>query len=265
MIGAKSIQMVKYGKLPVVTSALTEVDDATSTAMSDSAILLTPAEYGAVVTTTKLADLQTGGQDALAAMRVVGINMAESKNKLGTVALEATTNVLYSDGGVDGTAITASDVMTPQLLNKIYNKLSRANVQKIDGFYIAMMHDDCIHDLRDSAAAGSWLDVNKYANPEIALTNEVGIYQGFRILRNNHATITADGGSLTTDLYDNTFFGFNGLGLAESMVPQIVVRDAGDKLGRFTNIGWHGAFQYKIVDTDAVWKMVSASSVGANA
>jgi len=43
---AKSIQFPKYSRLTVDGSALTEDEDATSVAVADAAILLTPAEHG---------------------------------------------------------------------------------------------------------------------------------------------------------------------------------------------------------------------------
>lgn len=75
-VGAKSISFPRYSLLSLATTPLTETDDATSSAMADTEVLFTPAEYGNVVTTTSLADLQTGGRVSRGAVRLVAINLS---------------------------------------------------------------------------------------------------------------------------------------------------------------------------------------------
>lgn len=261
-IGAKSIAITKYANLALATTPLDEDDDVTSEAVSDSDVVLTPAEHGNAVTTTKLANLQTGGKADLAAAKLVGINQGRTLDKLAILAAEASSNVLTVDGGAES-ALTASDVMTGTFLGKLYNKLARANVAPLsDGHYVAVMHDDVIHDIRESSG---WMDVAKYADAMAVLKNEVGIYKGFRIVMDNLVTINADAGDTAVDTYHTLCMGFNALGKAVSQDPMLKFTGPFDKLGRFINIGWHGVLQYKIVDQDALWIGTTASSVGANA
>lgn len=262
-IGAKSIEFPKYSNLALATTPLTETDDVVSQAMSDSQIILTPAEYGAVVTRTNLASLQSGGKVDVAAAALVGSNMAQTKNKLATLALEGSSNVI-SVGGKAESALASTDIISGAFLNTAYNKLARANVQTIDGAYVMLAHDDVIADLREDTGAGSWVDVTKYATPETVLRNEVGMYKGFRVVRNNHATFSDQSGAGTVDVYKTAFVGFNGLGLAVSREAAMVATGPFDKLARFVNLGWYGVFNYGIVDTDAVLVGLTASSRGAN-
>lgn len=262
-IGAKSIQLTKYNQLALATTPLTETDDVTSIAMSDSQILITPQEYGAAVTKTALASLQSGGKIDLAAAKLVGMNMGRSQDALAAAALDASSNSLCTNAGGKG-SLTASDVCTVGFLNKLYNKLARSNVMPLaDGFYVLVAHDDVIYDIRNATGAGSWMDVNKYAKPEIVLKNEVGSLCGFRIVRDNLATLEADVAT-TVDGYHMYAMGFNALGKAVSQEPGGVLSGPFDKLGRFVNVGWKGCLNYKIVDQDAVWLGICASSVGAN-
>ena len=263
-INAKSIQFAKYPQLALATTPLDEDDDISSVALSDSQIILTPAEYGNVVTTTKLAALQTGGVADLAAARLVGINMARTMDKLAILALDASTNTI-TPGGAAEAALVAGDIMTASFLNQVYNKLARESVTPIvEGMYAMVMHDDVIFDLRNSAGAGSWSDINKYARPEQVLKNEVGMLSGFRIIRDNHSTLTADAGAANVDTYRSYAIGFNAFGKAEAQAPQMVMAGPFDKLQRFVNIGWKSCVQYKIVDQDALYMAITASSVGAN-
>lgn len=263
-IGAKSIQMTKYARLALATTPLTEDEDAGRSALSDTQILFTPAEYGAVVTRTNLASLQTGGKADLAAAQIVGINAGATMDKLAVLALSASTNVLFP-GAADEATLAAGNVCDAAFLNKVYNKLARANVPTIGGAYVAVLHDDQIHDLRAASGAGSWEDVNKYTNAMAPLSNEVGMFKGFRIVRNNNVVFADQAGAGAVDMYKGLFLGANALGKAESQAMSLRVTGPFDALGRFVNVGWYTVCKYGIVDTEAVYVGATASSVGANA
>lgn len=262
-IGAKSIQLTKYARLALATTPLTEDEDVARSAMSDTQILLTPAEYGNVVTTTNLASLQTGGKADLAAAQIVGINAGQTMDKLAILALNSG-NEIFAGAGSEA-ALAAGDVMSASFLNKMYNKLARNNVPMINGTYVAVLHDDQIHDLRASTDAGSWVDVTKYALPGEALMNEVGMFKGFRILRDNNIVFGDQSGAGTVDAYRGLFLGSNALGKAVSQDMSIRVTGPFDALGRFANVGWYTVAKYGIIDTDAAFVGVTSSSVGANA
>ena len=264
-IGAKSIQMTKYARLALATTPLTEDEDAGRSQLSDSPILFTPAEYGAVVTRTNLASLQTGGKADLAAAQVVGLNAGQTTDKLAINALSNSSNVLFAGSATSEGTLAGADVMDAAFLNKVYNKLARANVPMIGGAYVAVLHDDQIHDLRAATGAGSWVDVTKYAVPGETLMNEVGMFKGFRIVRDNNINFADQTGAGTVDAYKGLFLGANALGKAESQGLSIRVTGPFDALGRFVNVGWYWVGQYGIVDADAVWVGMSASSVGTNA
>lgn len=260
-IGAKSISMPRFSKLAISETPLTETDDVTSVAMGDSEILFTPKEFGSAITTTALADLQTGGRSSRAAVQLIGKNMAEARNVHATRALESTANAVFGGAATSAATLEAGDVMTGALLNSVYNKMARANVPTMEGgLYVAFLHDDVIADLRAKSDAGSWEDLNKYNDQMVALKNEVGIYKGFRIVRNNHAAIEAGVGVSGIDAYTSVFMGYNGLGLAESAVPELRATGPFDKLGRFVNVGWYGVYEYNIVEPDAVFKAITASA-----
>lgn len=263
-IGAKSVEMTKYARLAKATTPLGEYDDAGRATMADTQILFTPAEYGQAVTTTKLMNLQSGGKVDLAAAQVVGINAGSTTNQLAVNALNASTNVVFN--AASEAALAAGDTMSPAFLNKIYNKLARTNIQKIGGMYVAVLHDDQIHDLRAATGAGSWQDIQKYSGdvPSV-LMNEVGAISGFRIVSNNDVVFADQSGAGTVDAYRGLFLGANALGRAESSALRLTLTGPFDALGRFINIGWHWVGTYGIVDTDAVYVGVTSSSVGANA
>lgn len=266
-IGAKAINLPKYEQLNLATTPLTEKDDVTSEVLVDSKIQIIPAEYGNVVTTTKLASLQTGGMADRASAKMVGINAGRTKNKLAVLACDAAVagqtifpGVVASEG-----ALVATDTMDATLMGKAFNMLARENVPGLTGNdYFMVAHDDVIHDIREQSGANSWIDANKYALPEALLNNEVGMYKGFRVIRDNLSTINVDGGAANVDSYSSYFLGFNALGLAVSQDIGMVATGPFDKLNRFVNMGWVGCFNYSIIEEKALVVAKTASSVGAN-
>lgn len=262
-IGAKSISMTKYARLALATTPANEREEVVSASMTDTEILLTPVEHVAVVTTTPLVNVQSGGKVDLAAARVVGINAGATQDKLACLAADASSNA-YIIGGTAAGSVIASQVASRTFANYFYNKLARASVQKINGDYIWVAHDDVIADLRADTAAGGWIDVNKYQNVGEVISGEVGSFAGFRIVRNNNATYADQTGAGTVDLYNSYFLGANALGKAISQ-PVTIGFTKTDKADRFLNVYWKGIFKYGIIDQDAIWLGQCASSVGNNA
>ena len=265
-IGAESISMPKYEQLALATTPLDEYEDVASEALVDSKVSITPQEYGKVVTTTKLANLQTGGMADRAAARVVAINAGRTQNKLATLAMDAGTNILRAGGYATDAEILVTDTMDGSLLEKVYNKLAAASVPTMaGGDYILIAHENVIHDLREQSGANSWIDAHKYSMPESILRNEVGMYKGMRVIRDNLSTILADAGNLNVDVYHSYGVGFNALGLAQSAGIEMKATGPFDKLARFVNLGWVGCFNFKVVEQDALVVVKCASSVGDNA
>jgi N4-gp56 family major capsid protein len=262
-IGGKTINMPRYTRSAVATTALTETDDITSTALADTKVTFTPLEYGNAYTITSLASFQTGGLVDSAAAEMIGVNYAETMDALAIAALDASTNA-YIIGGTAAGSVTAGQVASRVFVNYFYNKLARASVPKINGQYVMMTHDDVLVDLRADVTAGSWTDVTKYAAPGTALLNELGMFGGFRVVLNNRSTYADQTGAGTVDLYNSYFLGANGLGKAISKPGEIVLSGPFDKLNRFYNIGWYEVSVTQILDQTAVWVGQCASSVGAN-
>jgi N4-gp56 family major capsid protein len=251
----------KYSKIAVPAAALTENEEVVSTVMADSKVTLTPAEEGAVITRTKLINLQSGGIIDEIAARLVGVNMQETEDtRLLTVAA-ASTNYL-TENDVAKTALTASNVLTRNLLDWGYVKLRAASIPKMAGDkYVCVMHPHVASDYRQQS--DGFLDISKYQNAMKLYNNEIGTDVGFRIIENALVPITVDGGSGTVDIYPTILIGLNGLGLGESEASHPTIAYT-DKLNRFLHLGWTGVWQFGIIDTNAVWVIWTASSRGTN-
>jgi N4-gp56 family major capsid protein len=257
-INAKMIYFTIYTNL-AVPSALTENEDATSVALVDTGVSLTPAEEGTVVTRTQLASFQTGGKVDTAAAQLVGRNMGVTVDKRGMTALEAfSTTRIYPNTATAAANLAETDNLDHQFANRLYNKLARLNVPGINGSYFGIAHDDCLFDLRASLTP-----VRQYADLTNVLANEVGMAAGIRWLRSSNVTVTADSNG-TIDSYKVNVLGANALGKAVAIEPHPVISGPFDKLGRFINVGWFGAFKYGVIDVNNMVQGICASSVGAN-
>jgi len=259
-IGAKSIELPKYDQLALATTPLVDGNDVDSEKLIDSKVTLTPQEFGKAVTTTKLANLQSGGMVDRAAAKMVGINAGRTENKLATMAMDASANVYYVGGGAASINVTQADIMTGTVMGKMFNRLARKNVIGLaNGDYVMVAHDDVIHSIREGSGANSWIDAHKYALPQDLLRNEVGMYKGFRVIRDNMSTVEVGAGDLGIDVYTSYFVGFNALGLAVSDPIHMVASGPYDKLNRILNFGHLGTYTFGIVEADALWVVKSAS------
>lgn len=260
-IGATSITINKVARLAPATTPLDEQEVAPRQKLVDSKIVITPAEYGTTVSTTRLANLQTGGKADLMAAESVGVSHGQTLDYLAIAALEASTNslVIASKAEAD---VLATDVATGAFLNTFYNKLARKNVPKVGGLYIMVAPEDVIKDLR---ADSTWINANVYSNAVALLKNEMGMFAGFRVVMDNNILPADQGGAGTVDIYSAYFFGTNALAKATSQTGRMILKDSGDPMDRFFNLSWYEVSKYQILDQDCLWKGRVASSVGANA
>lgn len=256
-LGSKSISMPTFARLAAATTPLTEDTDVTPVALSDSKVVLTPAEYGQAVVTSALANFQTGGMVDRAAAGLVGRSIGNTQDVLGITALNASTNVITPTGAAVGSLSASNDKVSRLFLNQLRNKLERNFVPTFaNGLYAFVCHPDIVADLRADASAGSFIDVVKGSVPELALMNNISMYQGFFIIPDVNCPISA----AAVKGYTNFAFGQNALGKAVSQEAGLVIKPAGDLLNRFMSIGWKGTFAYGILDTNAVFKGVTASA-----
>ena len=260
----KMHQFAVYSNLTAMTTALTDGEDVTSSAMADSVVQITPVEQGDVITLARLADVQSGLKAAKAAGFLIGRSAGTTLDKLAIQILEAfSTTIIYPNSATAASNLATSDNLDAVFANRLYNKLARVNIPSIGGSYIGIAHDDCLHDLRVDTANGGWIDVSKYADPQSVLRNEVGMFGGIRWLRSGNVTTTADSNG-TIDSYKVEVVGFNGFGKAQAGAVELKVTGPFDKLGRYLNYGWYWLGKYSVIDTANMVQGIVASSVGAN-
>lgn len=222
-----------YTKLDPVVTPLTDGTEAVPITMVDSKVVITPAEYGAVVTPTSLADASTAGKASIAAAKMVGINIIESPNALGCAILESGTN---------STAAATPGTLAKGDLRAAFTKLEDAGVLKIDGYYRLRANPNQVADLKDD-----YQGYAQYTTLDGTVSGDVPYLEGFMIFSDRAIT---DGTAVC--------YGDNALGKAESVATNPTIVDGTDNLNRLRNYGWFGIYQYGLIDQNALQVITTA-------
>ena len=275
-----SVKFTVFADLAAATTPLGEAEDVTPVAMSDSQVTVTLEEYGnATVTTAKLRASSFLPVDPVAA-NAVGYNAGLSIDTIARNVLQAGDNVIYATGGADTAAarvdMDVDDTLTAQDVRRAVAQLRGANVPTIGGNYVGFIHPDVSYDLRGITDASGWRDSYKYTNAMPLYNGEIGMFEGVRFMESPRAPLFANafngsGEAGTGDSYGTLIMGQQALAKAVSMggeygaQPTIVYGTVTDLLQRFRPVGWKHFVGYSVFRQEALRRIESSSSIGANA
>jgi N4-gp56 family major capsid protein len=268
-----------FQDLAAATTPLGEAEDVTPVAMSDSQTSVTLAEYGnATVTTAKLRATSFLPVDPVAA-NAVGYNAGLSIDTIARTAAQAGSNVIYATGGASDPSsrvtINSDDLLTANDIRKTVAQLRKANVPTFGGSYIAMIHPDVSYDFRSATDAAAWRTPANYVNPAGIYNGEIGVFEGVRFIESPRAPLFANasdnsGSAGTIDVYGTLVMGRQALAKGISLggeygaQPTIVYGTVTDLLKRFRPVGWKHFVGYAVFRQEALRRIESASSIGAN-
>ena len=274
-----SIKFTIFNDMAAVTSALSETEDVTPVAMSDSQVTVTLAEYGnATVTTAKLRASSFLPVDPVAA-NAVGYNAGLSIDTIASNVLKAGDNVIYATGGTDTASaridMDVDDTLTAKDVRRAVAQLRGANVPTINGNYVGFIHPDVSYDLRGITDASGWRDSYKYTNAMPLYNGEIGMFEGVRFMESARAPIFTNafngaGAAGTGDSYATLIMGAQALAKGISLggeygaQPTIVYGNITDLLKRFRPVGWKHFVGYGVFRQAALRRIESASSIGTN-
>jgi N4-gp56 family major capsid protein len=274
-----SIKFTVFADLSAATTPLGEAEDVTPVSMSDSQVTVTLEEYGnATVTTAKLRASSFMPVDPVAA-QAVGYNAGLSIDTLARDILQAGSNVIYATGGAQ-TATTRVSMKVDQTLTikdirKAVAQLRSANVPTINGNYMGFIHPDVQFDLMSATDAAGWRDAYKYTDATPLINGEIGQIDGVRFIASPRAPLFSNvfngaGAAGTGDSYGTLIMGRQALAKGISLggeygaQPSIVYGTVTDLLKRFRPVGWKHFVGYAVFRQEALRRIESASSIGAN-
>jgi len=269
-----------FQDLAATNTLLGEAEDVTPVAMSDSQVPVTLAEYGnATVTTAKLRATSFLPVDPVAA-NAVGYNAGLSIDTIARAAAQAGSNVIYATGGAtdptDRDEINTDDLLAANDVRKAVAQLRKANVPTFGGSYVAMIHPDVSYDFRSNTDAAAWRTPANYVNPAGIYNGEIGVFEGVRFIESPRAPLFANasnnsGSTGNIDVYGTLIMGRQALAKGISLggeygaQPTIVYGTVTDLLKRFRPVGWKHFVGYAVFRQEALRRIESASSIGANA
>ena len=275
-----SIKFTVFADLAAATTPLGEAEDVTPVSMSDSQVTVTLEEYGnATVTTAKLRASSFMPVDPVAA-QAVGYNAGLSIDTIARNVLQAGTNVFYASGGADTASarvdMDVDDVLTIADVRKAVAQLRSANVPTINGTYVGFIHPDVQFDLLSATDAAGWRDAYKYTDATPLINGEIGQIDGVRFIASPRAPLFANayngsGAPGTGDSYGTLIMGRQALAKGISLggeygaQPSIVYGTVTDLLKRFRPVGWKHFVGYSVFRQEALRRIESSSSIGANA
>ena len=274
----------------VSTAALGENTDGTAVSLATSQKTVTLVEHGAYThTTRKLHETSYADIEAQSAWQM-GDLANRTMDTLARDALDAETGATWVGYGSGGTTdagsvatITKGNDLTADDVRKAWSKLKGKNVEPMDdGYYWAYIHPDVIKDLKDETGDSSWVKAIQYSNladPLAPLRDEAGLFEGFRFIVTTNAKLQSKAGNGTTtsaasaDVYTTYFIGKEALGFGyyndsgnpvEIIVGQPLAAGGNDAYERFQTIAWYSLCGFSAIRADALYKVYSASSLGAN-
>lgn len=273
-----SVQFTIYDDLNRAISPLTEGEEITPVALSDSNVTVTLAEYGnAVVTSAKLRGQSFMNVDADAA-NIVGYNMANSMDQIVHDLLVAGTNVAYAGDATSRATLDAADNLDAADIRKQVAALRGASVATFTGgSYLGMIHPDVSYDLRDDTTVTDIIQFQIRQDSAAIRAGSIGTFGGVEFIETSRlgigldSTTWADAGASNVDAYPTMILGKQGMAKAHSRAagfgpnPSIVNGPVTDILRRFQPVGWYHLVGYGRFREAAIRRIESSSSIGANA
>lgn len=251
---------------------LPETSDDTAETMQVTPVTLTLKEQGGHIQTTKKLRLTsfTSIEDQAAINR--GSQAARSLDLIARKSLDSQVGSAFNNVTTIST-VGRADILTSDHLREARAQLRSKNVPTFDdGFYRAYVHPHCLKDLKKESGEKGWTFKAVYSGEaNEPIKDEVGIFEGFRVIECNNINLRLGAGAGTTpaDIYSSYYLGKYGLGVANSTeaFPKIFVsqpvHQPGDAYARFQLIGWYAFCAIGTLMDEALYKMHTGSSMGA--
>lgn len=297
--GSGEIQFRRFNALSVDTSALTEGATPSEHNLTMSSVTTNLAQYGHWVKITDVMAMAGIDNVMQEAVRLLG---EQAGQKIHKVMLEAITGTSYSTpaGGLTSTStwaagsnltfagsattldtLTASDVLTSQVIKKAVRELETRNVDPYpDGTYRCVIHPYQVYDLRNDS---QWREVGTYTGGKAAdggpniLTGEIGQIHGVRFKVTTHLQTGLNASSVNVAksfMYGPDAFGvfdFAGMASANGVNPEtnlgikITMQMPGkssqyDPMGQWGYAAYLLAFACKVIDPDRMQAVYTSYS-----
>ena len=240
--GGKTIEFRKYSPFAKALTPITEGVTPDGHKLNVSKITAEIAQYGDYVELSDVLLLTAIDNNLVEATKLCGNQAGETLDTVTREVLVGGTNVQYAGGVSDRSALAADNKLTVDECFKAARFLKTQKAQKIDGYYVAIIHPDVAYDLMRSE---DWVNAAQYAGSTQVFEGEIGRVAGIRFVETTEAKIFADAGAGSKDVYATLVLGANAYGVTEveggglqHIVKQLGSAGTADPLNQRATVGW---------------------------
>lgn len=235
----KTIEFRRFPSLPKQMTPLTEGVTPDGQKLSVTSMTATLSQYGGYIVSSDMLELTAIDNVLLETTKILASQAGRTSDAITREVLAGGTNVRYAGGKTSRSNITASDVLKVADIKKAVRDLKSKNAEKINGYYVAIVHPDTVFDLWNDS---EWVEASKYAGSEQIFKGEIGKLYGVRFVESTEAKIWDVSG---VSVYGTLILGANAYGVTtlggkgiEHIVKQKGSAGTGDPLDQRSSVGW---------------------------
>ena len=222
----------------------------------------TTTQHGDYVAVSDRLEMESYDDVIFGATEEMGATEGETYDTLTRNILVAGNSVAYANDKESRAALTAADVMTPELVAKAATWLKKNKAPKIDGSYVAIIHPSVAYDLRNSE---EWKEYHKYNDVAPIFKGEIGELHGVRFVESTASKVWKEGSVAT---YATLFLGKDAFGILdpEGEGMEMIIKgrqQIGGPLEQFSTIGYKFCHGAKILYQERMLRVETGSSYSA--
>lgn len=282
--GGKRIEFRKYASLPKALTPLTEGVAPSGKKLNASAIEAEVGQYGDFVALSDMLDLTAIDNNVVEATRACGNQAGLTLDTITRNVLQSGTNVYYCpevDENYKRTAtpqpddrskLTAGCRLTVTVVKRIVALLKAANVPKIDGSYVCIIHPYAAYDLTNDP---KWEEPHKYCQPNEIFEGEIGRIAGCRFVETSEAAIYTGAENDCPDglaVFGTLFLGKDAYGVTEvtggglqTIIKQLGSAGTSDPLNQISTVGWKATKTAEILLEPYMYRVECCSEFSSDA
>lgn len=208
-----TIKFRRYLALSLITTPLIEGITPQGSKLSYEVLTAQVKQYGDYVLITEWVDWTVEDAVLTEVGKRQGEQAGQSLDALMGNSLVAGTNVLYAGTNVARNTIARTDKISETLLKNaslilknqkakyitsVINPTNAYNTHSVPASYILFAHPYTTRDLKDD---GGFVKVKDYPNPSLAMPNEVGYIDEFRVLESQQSVVLTGAGAAGINVY----------------------------------------------------------------
>ena len=266
--GGKTIEFRRYSQLPKALDPLVEGVTPDGQNLNVTTVSATVDQYGGYITLSDVLLLTAIDNNLMEAIELLGDQAGRTLDTITREVLCSGTNVIYAGGAQGRTAITTANKLSVDDIKKAVRELKVGLAKKINGYYVAIVHPDCVYDLEND---DEWINASQYAGSTQIFEGEIGKLYGVRFVESTEAKIWAEAGASDISVYATLVMGANAYGTTnveggglQSIVKQLGSGGTADPLNQRATAGWKAIKTAEILYDDYLVRIESASTYSSS-